>query len=132
MAVLLSFSMSQLLISVVLMCLPSIFLCKEVKPQMTDDGMSSDDSMPTNSMAFAMFQPYLTALPIPEIIDLKEGGSVDIVLGKTQHNWGGGLSNQGTVYGYGLYGKEPSYPGPTIRVMEGFSVNITWHNNISA
>lgn len=99
---------------------------------MMNDGMANDDLMPTNSLAFTMFEAYVTALPIPEIIDLRVGGSVDIVIGKTQHNWGGGLAHTGTVYGYGVNGGQPSYPGPTILVMEGVVVNITWHNNISA
>jgi FtsP/CotA-like multicopper oxidase with cupredoxin domain len=128
--------MSRLL-SALLICLPSLLLCKEMKTQMMDDHVTmkdgmSDDSMPTNPSAFAMFEAYVTALPIPEIIDLRQGGSIDMVIGKTSHTWGGGMVEEGVVYGYGVNGKEPSYPGPTILVMEGVSVNITWYNNISA
>ena len=108
--------------------------CWKVQAMMSDDmgNMGSDDAMPTNPMAYSMFQPYVSELVIPEVIDMRQGGSIHMVMGKTKHSWGGGLNNEGVVYGYGLLDSEPSYPGPTILTKEGVPINVTWHNNISA
>lgn len=73
--------------------------------------------------------PFINKLIIPEIIDLRNGGNIDMEINKLNHNWGNNLS--GNTYGYGILNKQISYPGPTILVSKDIPITITWHNKLT-
>jgi FtsP/CotA-like multicopper oxidase with cupredoxin domain len=98
----------------------------------TASGMMDDTMMPTNPMAYTGFIPYVTPFYVPEVLDLRNGTNIEMVIGATNHVWGGGLVATGSVYGYAVNGNEPVYPGPTILVKEDVSINVTWYNNLSS
>lgn len=79
---------------------------------------------------FTKWVPYATELVIPKVIDMRNGGSLKMDMGSSEHYWGGGLQQKGLTYGYAKKGQKPTYPGPTILVKKGVPINITWHNNL--
>ncbi|GMF12567.1 unnamed protein product [Phytophthora lilii] len=75
---------------------------------------------------------YASALPIPNVIDLTAGGSIEMQIGTASHDWTGDGSISGTIYGYALKSETPSFPGPTIKVSKGVPINITWYNELDS
>lgn len=73
--------------------------------------------------------PFTNKLIIPDIINLKNGGNINMEINKVQHNWQDSL--YGDVYGYGLLNGNISYPGPTILVSKNIPATITWHNKLT-
>jgi hypothetical protein len=85
----------------------------------------------TNCEIFTNYKPFETELPIPKIIDMRHGGTLNMMIGKTNHYWGGGLDNPGQVYGYAAYGDSITYPGPTILVEKDVPLTINWFNSLT-
>ncbi|MCB9283524.1 MAG: multicopper oxidase domain-containing protein [Lewinellaceae bacterium] len=86
---------------------------------------------PTLDPAFTT--PFASELPVPDVIDMTNGGNKVLQLRKTTQ-WLGIYSQAGTklytnVYGYGL-GNNASYPGPTIVAAKGTPINIKWQNKL--
>lgn len=79
---------------------------------------------------FTKWVPYATELTVPKVIDMRKGGSLKMDMGASEHYWGGGLQQKGTIFGYAKKGQKPTYPGPTILVKKGVPINITWYNNL--
>jgi len=75
---------------------------------------------------------YVSALTIPEVIDLTNGGAIDMQIGRSTHNWTEDGSLTGAIYGYALKNSTPTSPGPTIKVARGVPINITWYNELEA
>ena len=80
---------------------------------------------------FTEWIPFSTELVLPQVIDLRQGGGVDLVLGEHDHYWGAGLEKTVPMYGYGIEQSSVSFPGPTILTAKDVPISITWHNNIS-
>ncbi|KAH7476890.1 Multicopper oxidase LPR1-like protein 1 [Phytophthora ramorum] len=78
------------------------------------------------------WQAYTSELPIPKVIDLTNGGAIEMQIGRSTHNWTGDGSISGAIYGYALKNETPSFPGPTIKVAKGVPINITWYNELDA
>ena len=99
------------------------------------------------------FIPFITEMPIPPVIDMRNGGQVNMILGMTtEHKWGTGGNNlNGTVYGFGFdkkrynsddkyyskdihsyYSSEVVYPGPTILAARDVAFKINWINDLKA
>jgi FtsP/CotA-like multicopper oxidase with cupredoxin domain len=76
--------------------------------------------------------PYETEIFIPKVIDLRKGGSVDMVMAQHDHYWGGGFEKTVPMYGYSAQGSDVTFPGPTILVSKNVPVSINWINNIPA
>jgi hypothetical protein len=76
--------------------------------------------------------PFVTEMVIPEVIDNREGGHIEMVMGEHEHFWGGGFNDLVKMYGYARYGSKVTFPGPTILVSKDVAVQITWLNNITA
>ncbi|OWZ23344.1 Zinc (Zn2)-Iron (Fe2) Permease [Phytophthora megakarya] len=74
---------------------------------------------------------YVSELPIPEVIDLTNGGAIDMQMGRATHNWTDDGSISGEIYGYALKNSTPTMPGPTIKVAKGVPISITWYNELS-
>ena len=81
---------------------------------------------------FTAWKPYSSELTIPEVIDMRDGGSIDMHMGTTTHSWGSGLTKKGIVYGYGKSKKSVSYPGPTILTRKDRPISINWINDLSS
>ncbi|POM67251.1 Zinc (Zn2)-Iron (Fe2) Permease (ZIP) Family [Phytophthora palmivora] len=75
---------------------------------------------------------YVSALRIPEVIDMTAGGAIDMQIGRSTHNWTDDGSISGAIYGYALKNSTPTSPGPTIKVARGVPINITWYNELDA
>ncbi|KAG7380390.1 Zinc transporter [Phytophthora pseudosyringae] len=75
---------------------------------------------------------YVSALTIPEVIDMTGGGSIDMQIARSTHNWTDDGSISGAIYGYALKNSTPTSPGPTIKVARGVPINITWYNELEA
>ncbi|KAL3667911.1 hypothetical protein V7S43_006789 [Phytophthora oleae] len=78
------------------------------------------------------WDPYVSALPIPKVIDLTAGGGIEMQIGIASHDWIGDGSLLGTIYGYALKNETPSFPGPTIKVSKGVPTTITWYNELDS
>ncbi|RLN49915.1 hypothetical protein BBJ28_00010859 [Nothophytophthora sp. Chile5] len=74
---------------------------------------------------------YVSALPIPEVIDMTAGGHIDMQMGRASHNWTEDGSISGDIYGYALTNSTPTMPGPTIKVAKGVAISVTWYNELS-
>ncbi|RLN52076.1 hypothetical protein BBJ29_009934 [Phytophthora kernoviae] len=74
---------------------------------------------------------YVNVLPIPDVIDLTDGGAIDMQMGRATHNWTEDGSISGDIYGYALTNSTPTMPGPTIKVAKGVPISITWYNELS-
>ena len=82
---------------------------------------------------FSSWRYFSTPLPIPEVIDMTSGGSLQMVMGRSdQHSWGAGLTANGSIFGYARLGNQPTFPGPTILTAVGVPIEVTWLNNLSA
>ncbi|KAE8914600.1 hypothetical protein PF005_g21102 [Phytophthora fragariae] len=75
---------------------------------------------------------YASALPIPTVIDMTGGGSIEMQIGTASHDWTGDGAISGTIYGYALKNSTPTFPGPTIKAAKGVPINITWYNELDA
>ena len=72
---------------------------------------------------------YKNKLIIPEIIDLRNGGNLNMEINTLNHNWTNNIS--GMVYGYGILDKNITYPGPTILVSKNQPINVNWINKLN-
>lgn len=81
---------------------------------------------------FADWLPFSSPMKIPSVIDMRQGGEVDVVMSEFSHRFEGGFEGSTKMYGYSLIGEDPTFPGPTIRTQKGVPVSITWHNSLSA
>ena len=82
---------------------------------------------------FSSWRYFSTPLPIPEVIDMTAGGSLEMVMGRSdEHNWGAALDAKGSIFGYSRLGGKPTFPGPTILTAVGVPIQVTWLNNLSA
>ncbi|RHY21807.1 hypothetical protein DYB32_009705 [Aphanomyces invadans] len=80
---------------------------------------------------FDAWKPFTTPLVIPQVVDMRKGGSVAMNIGETQHAWGSGAPTA-TTYGYGKVGGNITTPGPTILVKKGVPISVTWYNAIQS
>ncbi|KAG1684883.1 hypothetical protein DVH05_010201 [Phytophthora capsici] len=78
------------------------------------------------------WEAYVSALTIPEVIDMTGGGSIDMQIARSTHNWTNDGSISGAIYGYALKNSTPTSPGPTIKVARGVPINVTWYNQLEA
>ncbi|KAF1789433.1 Multicopper oxidase, type 3 [Phytophthora cactorum] len=78
------------------------------------------------------WEAYVSALTIPEVIDMTNGGAIDMQIGRSTHNWTEDGSIAGAIYGYALKNSTPTSPGPTIKVARGVPINIIWYNELEA
>ncbi len=73
-------------------------------------------------------------LPIPDIIDGTNGGSITLGVWQTSQFLGlydvHGDPLYTTVWGYGLTAEVTTYPGPTILAYEGVPITVNWQNNL--
>ena len=73
-------------------------------------------------------------LPIPEIIDGTNGGSITLGVWQTSQFLGlydvHGDPLYTTVWGYGTSAEHTTYPGPTILAYEGVPITVNWQNNL--
>ncbi|KAF0683968.1 Aste57867_24049 [Aphanomyces stellatus] len=64
----------------------------------------------------------------PQIIDMRGGGHLEMVVMEVPHHaWGGGAPG-GTVMGFAAVGSAPTYPGPTILTARDVPISVTWSN----
>ncbi|EGZ23864.1 hypothetical protein PHYSODRAFT_484132 [Phytophthora sojae] len=75
---------------------------------------------------------YASALPIPEVIDMTGGGSIEMQIGTASHAWTEDKAFSGTIYGYALKNSTPTFPGPTIKTAKGVPIDITWYNELDS
>ena len=73
-------------------------------------------------------------LPIPEVIDGTNGGSITLGVWQTSQFLGlydvHGDPLYTTVWGYGTSAVDTTYPGPTILAYEGVPITVNWQNNL--
>ena len=82
---------------------------------------------------FGSWQYFTSPLPVPEVIDMTAGGSLQMVMGRSdEHAWGSGLGVNGSIFGYARLGSTPTFPGPTILTSVDVPIEVTWLNNLSA
>lgn len=84
-----------------------------------------------NGEEFSGWQPYISALTIPSVVDMRKGGSLEMSVSNLQHSWGAGFEGRTSMYGFHVVGEDATFPGPTILVAKGVEISITWNNNIS-
>ncbi|OQR93843.1 Zinc (Zn2)-Iron (Fe2) Permease (ZIP) Family, partial [Achlya hypogyna] len=78
------------------------------------------------------FKAFSSPLVIPEIVDMRAGGSLKMNIGQVgAHSWGNGVPTA-TLYGYGVVGKNMSHPGPTILVKKDTPINVEWFNTLGS
>ncbi|CAK4187681.1 unnamed protein product [Aphanomyces euteiches] len=80
---------------------------------------------------FGQWQAFTSPLVIPDVIDMRKGGNLEMNIGETIHAWGSGSPN-GTTYGYGKVGGKIQTPGPTILVKKDVPIDVKWINAISS
>ncbi|KAL4175801.1 hypothetical protein KRP22_000760 [Phytophthora ramorum] len=73
---------------------------------------------------------YTSKLVVPDVIDMTEGGHIDMQIGRAPHNWTEDGSVAGDIYGYALKSATPTFPGPTIKVARGVPISVTWYNEL--
>ncbi|OQR93637.1 Zinc (Zn2)-Iron (Fe2) Permease (ZIP) Family [Achlya hypogyna] len=87
---------------------------------------------PTYGGQLYAFSAFSTPVAIPDIVDLRAGGSVKINIGQVDaHSWGRGVPTT-TVYGYGVEGKAMTHPGPTLLAKKGVPVSVEWINTLGS
>ena len=74
---------------------------------------------------------YVSELKVPKVIDMRNGGTLNMVIGEGKHSWGGGTNKTGRIYGYGIKGEDVSYPGPTILTSKDVPIKVNWLNKLS-
>jgi FtsP/CotA-like multicopper oxidase with cupredoxin domain len=85
-----------------------------------------------NAKLFTGWNEYTSELKIPKVIDMRNGGTLNMVIGEGRHSWSGGYTNKpARIYGYAKQGDEPTYPGPTILASADVPIKVNWVNNIS-
>ncbi|KAH9154557.1 hypothetical protein AeRB84_003371 [Aphanomyces euteiches] len=80
---------------------------------------------------YDQWKPYTTPLVIPDVIDMRKGGGLEMNIGETVHDWGSGAPTV-TTYGYGKAGGNITYPGPTILVKKDVPITVQWNNVIKS
>jgi FtsP/CotA-like multicopper oxidase with cupredoxin domain len=92
---------------------------------------SIQSSVTEKTSRYKGWKPYITPLRIPSVVDMRNGGSLDMYMGiNTNHTFGAGLWKKTSVYGYGTSLNSISYPGPTILVSTDVPISINWHNQL--
>ncbi len=76
---------------------------------------------------------FVNPVPQPGAIDMRAGGSMEMYMGRTQHDFG--LLGPGTpllaeAWGYGPAPDAITYPGPTILAKKNKQINVTWYNQL--
>src|SRR5687767_2498375 len=88
-------------------------------------------SLQAQSILDPRTQPqFVNPLPIPGIIDGRNGGTFELSVSQFQQHLGlvdpaTGAPLLTTVWGY-----NGSYPGPTIVALKGKPINVFWRNNL--
>ncbi|KAF0719168.1 hypothetical protein As57867_001222, partial [Aphanomyces stellatus] len=80
---------------------------------------------------FTFWKAFTTPLVIPEVIDMRKGGGLEMNIGETVHEWGSGAPSA-TTYGYGKVGGNITTPGPTILVSKDIPITVQWNNAIKS
>ncbi|GMF30708.1 unnamed protein product [Phytophthora lilii] len=62
------------------------------------------------------WEAYVSALAMPTVIDMTQGGHLDMDIGQASHDWTEDGAISGQVYGYAVTGITPTFPGPSIVV----------------
>ncbi|KDO23061.1 hypothetical protein SPRG_11908 [Saprolegnia parasitica CBS 223.65] len=83
----------------------------------------------SNEAMYADFKPYSTPLVVPDVLDMRKGGSLDMQISETTHTWQAGVPAS-AAYGYGKVGGNITTPGPTILVKRNVPIEVTWHNGL--
>ncbi|CAK4656661.1 unnamed protein product [Aphanomyces euteiches] len=91
----------------------------------------AQDAVTSKEKLFDQWKAFTTPLVIPDVIDMRKGGNLEMNIGETIHAWGSGSPN-GTTYGYGKVGGKITTPGPTILVKKDVPIDVTWINAISS
>jgi spore coat protein A len=97
---------------------------------------AAEGAMTTLLNAQRQFDQYAfqNDLPIPEIIDGTNGGSITLGVWQTSQFLGlydvHGDPLYTTVWGYGESAGDTTYPGPTILAYEGVPITVHWQNNL--
>ena len=86
----------------------------------------------TTAKSFTNWTQFTVPLPIPRIIDMRNGGHLDMKTAAFYHNFGSGINQVTKMYGYGELNGDVTFPGPTILVSRDVPISITWHNEIEA
>ncbi|OQS06485.1 Zinc (Zn2)-Iron (Fe2) Permease (ZIP) Family [Thraustotheca clavata] len=81
----------------------------------------------SGELLYKDWKPYSTPLVIPDVIDMRQGGSLEMNIGETTHTWQNGVPAS-RVYGYGKVGGNLTTPGPTILVNKSVPIQVTWNN----
>ncbi|KAH9192429.1 hypothetical protein AeNC1_005583, partial [Aphanomyces euteiches] len=63
----------------------------------------AQDAVTSKEKLFDQWKAFTTPLVIPDVIDMRKGGNLEMNIGETIHAWGSGSPN-GTTYGYGKVG----------------------------
>jgi FtsP/CotA-like multicopper oxidase with cupredoxin domain/zinc transporter ZupT len=74
---------------------------------------------------------FVDPLVIPKVLDMRDGGHLDLQIGQGNHTWSIAQDIYGPVYGYGLLNGSVSTPGPTILVKKGTPISVTWYNQLN-
>ncbi len=89
-------------------------------------------SLQAQTLLNPKLQPkFINPLPIPSVIDARNGGNYTIDVTQFQQNLGlvnpvTGQSLMTTVWGY-----NGSYPGPTLLTRKGFPIEVLWRNKLT-
>jgi FtsP/CotA-like multicopper oxidase with cupredoxin domain len=94
--------------------------------------LSSGSVLGAAEQEFFSWEAYVTPLKIPPVIDMREGGHLDMEMKNFNHHFGAGLALPTHMYGFSALGEEASFPGPTILVQKDVPLSITWHNSLQA
>jgi FtsP/CotA-like multicopper oxidase with cupredoxin domain len=99
---------------------------EHAKPEALGKVAADDNNLKNPFAAYA----YQQMLIIPSIINMTQGGVLDMESTSIDHNWGiAGLPST-KILGYGRVGEVGTYPGPTILARANVSITVNWHNNI--
>eukprot|EP00301_Raphidiophrys_heterophryoidea_P018727 c3735_g1_i1.p1 GENE.c3735_g1_i1~~c3735_g1_i1.p1 ORF type:complete len:566 (+),score=148.00 c3735_g1_i1:31-1728(+) len=114
--------------SVLVVCVKKTMILLAVFLLVCGNVRASDTPNPITD--FSLFQ---TQMPVPKVVDMRDGGEVVINMGVVpNHDFGGGLTQTYTTYGYGIDGDTPTFPGPTILAKSGVPIQVKWVNTLPA
>ncbi|KAF0719170.1 Aste57867_1225 [Aphanomyces stellatus] len=89
------------------------------------------DEPTSTEQLYSFWKPFSSPLVIPEVIDMRKGGNLEMTIAETAHDWGSGAPDAIT-YGYGKRGCRITTPGPTILVSKDVPITVEWHNAIQS
>ncbi len=90
---------------------------------------------PPTLLAPSAVPKFVNLLPIPSRVDATRGGNFVIQAGESRQNLLGITSGalkgyRSRVWGYGLAGRTPTYPGPTLVTSRDCAINVEWQNKL--